>query len=101
MNKIAIKIRNLLLSIFILTLTFSIYGCDDPTDPTSINIFSLEDDVKLGKQLDSIILSDAVQYPLLKSESANKYVQDIINTIIKSPEVKNSDVFKYNIKIIQ
>jgi beta-barrel assembly-enhancing protease len=77
-----------------------LYSCDDISDPTSINIFSLQDDVNLGRQLDSQIVNSSGEYSLLNLPSAKTYVQNIINEIIVSPDVKYEKDFVYDIKII-
>ncbi len=73
-------------------------GCEDPTSP---NIFSLEDDVRLGSQLDSVIRSSPAEYTILHSEEATGYVQNIADEIIQSPNVEYSDVFEYDVTIIR
>ena len=99
------KLINILLrlksAVFIFLATILIISCNDSSDPSSVNIFTLQDDVKLGMQLDSQIINNSTEYPLLNLNSATKYMQNIVDEIIKSPDVKNKHVFNYTIKIIR
>lgn len=99
MMKILINYSKLWILMFTI-FTIGFVSCDDPNDPTSINIFSLQDDVNMGKELDAQILADPNEYPILNNPTAQAYVQEMINEIIKSDEVKHKSVFTYNIKII-
>ena len=75
-------------------------GCDESTNPLDINLFSPADDVKLGQQVDSEISNNTKEYPILNSPSHVQYLQNMMNEIIQSPEIKYRGTFAYTIKII-
>lgn len=79
---------------------FGLSSCGD--DGTSaINIFSTSDDVALGKQLDSQIRATPAEYPIYNDVTANQYVQNIANEIIKSSLIKYKGTFVYKTQIIK
>ncbi|ROL62304.1 peptidase M48 [Bacteroidetes/Chlorobi group bacterium ChocPot_Mid] len=100
MKHILLKKKVLLTGIFILFFSVLNYSCDSDSI-TNPNIFTLEDDVALGQDLDAQIKKNTTEYPILNNQSARQYVQNMINEIIKSPEVKYEETFKYQIEIIQ
>jgi|SRR3989339_24737 len=81
-------------------ISLSFYGCDD-FNSLDFNVFSVNDDKELGRQLDLQIKSNQQEYPLLNQQSANDYVQNIVNQIIQSPKIEYRGVFVYQIKIIR
>jgi beta-barrel assembly-enhancing protease len=90
--------------ILILLLMSSVSGflsCDNSSGSTNNNIISIEDEVKLGGQLNQQISGDTKENPYLNSTFAIDYLQNIIKEIIKSPFINYTDVFHYNIHIIQ
>ena len=69
-----------------------------------INVFSVEDDIKLGKQLDQEIKGDPATYPLLDESAypvAYSHIQRITNSILNSGEINYRDRFEWQIKIIR
>lgn len=77
-------------------------GCskDDP----SINIFSIEDDIELGKQVNAEIAANPQEFPVLdpiKYASAYEHLYRIRNNILASGKVKYASTFQWNCKIIQ
>ena len=89
----------LIIPFFFLLIAPLFTACDGSTDPTDL-IFSSSDDVKLGAQLDSSIRVNTKEYPLLNNASAQAYVQNIVNEIIKSPEIDYKDKFVYKVQLI-
>lgn len=85
------------ISCILLSLLPFIYSCD-----TGINIFSLQDDAQLGQELNAQIQSDLVEYPIFRGDPAIKIyiVSQIFNQILQSPQVKHTDVFNYQMEII-
>ncbi len=85
-----------LLVLFIGILPF-FYSCD-----TGINIFSLQDDSQLGQELSSQIANDPQEYPVFQGDPAikNYIVSQIFNPILGSPQVEHTDVFNYQLQII-
>lgn len=67
------------------------------------NIFTAEDDIRLGKQVRDEINSDTKQYPVL-SENSNrelyKYIQGLRDVILNTNTLKYKDQFEWEIKII-
>lgn len=66
---------------------------------SNFNLFSKQEDVELGKQVQAEIASNPQQYPILNNAEVTNYVQNIVNTILKSPNIKNRD-FNYKVTII-
>lgn len=94
--------KNLFFSIFMMTGLLAWTGCskDDP----SINIFSLEDDIALGQQVNQEIAGNPQEYPILdpiKYANAYEHLNRIRNNILSSGKVKYANAFQWNIKIIQ
>ncbi|MBK9730964.1 MAG: M48 family metalloprotease [Chitinophagaceae bacterium] len=78
-------------------------SCNNPDD-NSINIFSIEDDIALGKQVSTEIASDPVTYPLLDSvqyAAAYDYVSNIRNKILGAGKVFYKDEFAWEMHIIK
>lgn len=87
-------------AIIVLFPVFFFSGCEDTTNPLDINLFSPSDDVKLGQQVDAEISNNPKEYPLLNSQAHTQYLQNILNEVIQSPEIKYRETFSYTIKII-
>ena len=57
--------RNLFI-LFALLLTAILVGCEfTKKTVNNVNLFTLEDDIKLGKQVSDQIASDPAQFPIL------------------------------------
>lgn len=65
-----------------------------------LNLFSLDDDVKLGQQTDQQIRANPKEFPILNNESVRGYVQQVVNRVIQSPEIKYRGRFPYQVTII-
>jgi predicted Zn-dependent protease len=79
----------------IITLnTAALSGCGG-----GVNLFSKQDDIALGQQIQQEIAADPTHYPILNDPTLTQYVQGIVNNIVSSPNVKNKD-FKYVVSII-
>ncbi len=67
------------------------------------NLFSIQDDMQLGKQFSQEIANNPKQYPVL-SESNNReaysYVKGITQKILKSGKVPHANDFAWQVKII-
>lgn len=80
----------------------SVQSCgDDGISLPDLNVFSITDEAALGRQLDSQIVSNTIEYPIYNNASANSYVQDIVNEIIKSSAIKYRDAFPYKLRIVR
>ncbi len=88
------KFTALLLSLIIFTLSL-LYSC-------GANLFSTQDDISLGKQLDGEIKSNPREYPMLQGHDDIKtYVSGIGNYIISnSPKIEYKNVFPYTFQVI-
>lgn len=84
--------------IFVLTI-FLIFGCAK----WGLNVFTDQDEVKLGMQLDEEIKKNPKDYPVYQGDpSVKQYIeQKIFNEILNSPEVKKRNVYKWQLELIQ
>lgn len=68
-----------------------------------INVFSLEEDIEMGKEVVAQILENPTTYPIL-SRATNKeayaYLDKIKSKLLKSGKIKYSDKFDWDIYII-
>jgi len=97
MKKIIGKIKTKYLIFVTFIGLFGLTGCENATD---VNFFSVQDDVELGKGLDQEIRQNPQEYPIYDSYQHTQYVQEILNEIIKSPEIEYAGVFEYKITLI-
>jgi len=86
-------------------LAISLFSaCKEDNLINKINIFSIDDDIKLGKQLDDQIAADPATYPLLpETQYAKSYehIRRITTTLLNTGKIKYKDKFVWQIKIIQ
>jgi beta-barrel assembly-enhancing protease len=80
-------------------------GCkkNNPSDG-SINLFSIEDDIKLGQQVQQEIESKPGEYPVLKEAdypAAYQYMNKMRNKLLASGKVFYRDKFSWPVKIIR
>jgi beta-barrel assembly-enhancing protease len=86
----------ILSSILISSLSFS--GC------RSLNVFSLQQDVDLGKKVSAQIEGDSKTYPILPeagNEEAYKYLRNITKKILATGKVDHATEFPWQTKIIK
>lgn len=67
---------------------------------SSINLFPVSEDKQLGAQFDKEIKADPRTYPILNNAAVRQYVQDLVNTIKKAPDVQYENTFPYKVEII-
>ncbi len=75
-----------------------------PAGPGSLNFFSIDDDVKLGQQLQQEIANDPQQYPLLdrtQYAESYRYLEGIRDEILNSGNVTYRDQFAWQVYIIR
>lgn len=85
------------LSILILWLAVFSFMCAS----LAFNIFSDQDDVKLGQQLDEEIRSKPQEYPILQNrKDVLNYVEQIGQKILNSPNVKKRGIYAYKFEVI-
>lgn len=68
-----------------------------------LNLFSVEEDIKLGKQVSDEINNNPAEYPILReqgNEEVYRYIRKITNKILDSGNVAYRDEFAWEVKII-
>lgn len=78
-------------------------SCSTSQGGSGINLFSVEQDMELGKQTAQQIANDPEQFPVLPergNEEVYKYINNITNTILASGKVDYADQFAWEVKII-
>lgn len=88
---------------FISALAMCLFFASCKSGGGGFNVFSLEDDIKLGAQVSQQIESDSKQFPILPergNEEVYRYVRGITTKILNSGKVKHKNDFKWQIKII-
>ena len=79
----------------------ALLGCSE--DEPLVLLFSLDDDIQLGKQLQAEILNDPSAYPLLSKTQYRKsyrYLEDMRDNILASERIKYKDTFDWTLNII-
>ena len=70
----------------------------------NVNVFTPDDDIKLGKQVKNEIESDPKKFPIL-NESQNReiyrYIRSLRDVILNTKKLKYKDKFAWEIKIIK
>lgn len=85
-------------------LILLITSCDKGNGDKSFNIFSVDDDVSLGKQVSQEIESNPQEYPILSEAQyplAYSHLHRIVNNILASGKVFYKDKFEWKTKIIK
>jgi len=89
--------------VFILLL-ITLGSCDPAKKAwNNFNLFPVEDDVELGKQVSNQIESDSKNFPLLPergNEEVYKYIRSMTQEILNSGKVENRDKFAWEVKIV-
>ncbi|MCX6245038.1 MAG: M48 family metalloprotease [Bacteroidetes bacterium] len=84
---------------------FLIMGaCSKSDNPIPITIFSVNDDIAMGLQMDQEITGDPAHYPVLDSvsyASAYAHLYQIRNTILASGKLQYANTFEWKIRIIR
>ncbi len=87
--------------VLIIITSFAGYQCKKD----KLNFFSRQQDVEFGESLDSVILADPVEYPVLDEteySDAYQFMYNIMNAILSSDDIddRNLDKFVWKIRII-
>ena len=92
------QIKKVFIVAFIISAVFT-ESCDTLE---SINIFSTEDDVELGRQLDLEIRSNTAEYPIYNGDpTIKRYIgTQIFKDILTSPKVEYGEIFNYQVELI-
>ena len=88
-----------------LMLTACGLGENKHKDPPKggLNVFSIEQDKQLGKQVAAEIEGNTAEYPILdsaKNVKAYKYIYGIRDKILNTGKVKYKDEFKWQVRIV-
>jgi predicted Zn-dependent protease len=66
-----------------------------------VNMYSDDQDIKLGKQIDDEIRKDPKQYPIMTGHPEIKaYVAEVGNRVLASPDITKRGVYAYTYEII-
>ncbi|MBX9852210.1 MAG: hypothetical protein K2X86_10700 [Cytophagaceae bacterium] len=88
---------------FLFIITFSLFSsCGGSNE--KLNIFSLEDDLKLGAQMNEFILSDSSGLEILDSVKysfAYSKINHIKDYILSSENIKHKNEFVWEVRIIK
>jgi len=93
-------VRTVLLSLG-LGLFLILSACDENDN---LQVFSLDQEIQLGRQLDSSIVNNPQEYQVLDSvryANAYNYLENIFFGILRSEEVAYRETFPWQIRIIQ
>ncbi len=86
-----------------LGFTFSNCKKKDGTNVVQLNVFSIEDDKKMGADFSAQIAADPIQFPLLdetKYSAAYTHLRRIINDVLNKATMKHRNDFLWETKII-
>jgi beta-barrel assembly-enhancing protease len=83
--------------VILISMPVFVYSCE-----SGINIFSQQDEVELGNQVDAEIRSNPQEYPIYTGNpSVKNYInQRIFNHILESPRIQSKNVYSYRMEII-
>ena len=84
----------------IISVSFGLFlsSCEDGI--SNINIFSTEDDIKLGQDLDTQIKNSPQEYPIYNNTEWQNYVNGIKDEILKSQHIEYKGKFPYKMTLI-
>jgi len=90
---------------FMLALSISLtaWNCGAFKKGGGFNLFSVQDDIDLGKQFSQQIESDTKQFPLLPengNEEVYRYVRGLTQKLLRSGKVAHANTFAWQVKII-
>lgn len=91
-----------LFSMLTISAVFTWSACSG--DGGGVNIFSVEDDKMLGMQLRDEILANPQEFPVLDEvqyASAYGYLNDVVDDILASGEVRYAEAFAWETRIIE
>jgi beta-barrel assembly-enhancing protease len=88
-----------LIIILISVVAIGLTGCDDG----KVNFFTVDQDIEFGRQLDSAILANPEQFPILDRDlypEPYEHLDRIFNSIIETSKIRYKDRFPWEVKII-
>jgi beta-barrel assembly-enhancing protease len=77
-----------------LSLCLVVFAC------VQLNMYTPQDDVVMGTQLDAQIRANKKEYPISRNKKAKQKLQNILNDILKSPHIKYAKTFEYKVELI-
>lgn len=86
-----------------LFIVLGITGCDVKKASQSLNFFSVQDEMALGKQVVQEIESDPKQFPILPeagNQEVYQYIRGLAQKILNTGKVAYRDDFAWQVKII-
>jgi len=86
---------------FVLISGILIYGSCKKEN--GINLFTLEQDVEFGQTMNSEILANPAEFPVISEEQypeAYSHLNRILDSILRSPEIRYKEEFAWEVKII-
>ncbi|MBN1415908.1 MAG: M48 family metalloprotease [Bacteroidales bacterium] len=86
--------------VYCLIVMMATIGCSKDND---LNLFTVSQDVEFGSQIDSAVLANPTDYPILnKSQypAVYNYLETMLNDILQSDEILYRDEFNWKITII-
>jgi predicted Zn-dependent protease len=93
--------RNIFKHSLIFTVLVTVFiGCDKDR---GLNLFSLSQDKEFGEMMDSTILANPSEYPILSATEypeAYTYMNNMMNSLLQSEKFKYADEFDWEITII-
>lgn len=95
--------KKFLSMLIIFTILLGIASCKKDGDGFQPNIFSIQDDIDLGMQLNNEIKSNPAEYPLLSENAypqAYNHIERIRDSILQTGEVDYADTFPWEVYII-
>jgi predicted Zn-dependent protease len=103
--------KKLLIFNFVIAILLIVSSCNftkkvynsTSTALNNVNVFSVEDDINLGKQVKDEIESDSKKFPILnenKNRELYNYINGLKNIILSTNQLKYKDKFAWEIKII-
>lgn len=89
--------------LFLLAIIFTVSSCGMKKGGGGLNLFTVDQDVALGKQVSGEIAADSKQFPILpeaRNKEVYKYIRNMRDKILNTTAVKYKDKFAWEVKII-
>ncbi len=100
--------KNTILFSIVFSATLILTGCQYAKKAVGainqVNVFTVEDDIRLGKQVKEEILGNPSKFPVLpeaKNRELYRYIRGLRDIILRTGTVKYKDKFAWEIKIIK
>ena len=90
------KINRFILLIFVVACL----GSCKSVRLSDLNVYSSSEDLKLGKQVKAQIDGDTKEYPKSNNYQLQLYLQEIVNNILQSKDIKYKGKFYYTVEVV-